>query len=684
MSSINGVIVPSITFYNNNFEINTQLNLVLFRHIILNGANAILLFNSYKEQNFPDVYDQQIKFIKNAYNVTGKKFPVIFGVDGDELDNIIDQIEDLGKKFNKLNFIISPQVSEKMSSSELRTNFENILSSLTLDNPVFLYNNPIQFAGNEIEPKILSKLIEFPNLKGIIDASDKISLYKAYINLINDNFSVFCSNVAKFSTFLQLIPKEFRINSGIVSSMGNLVNICANLFKAALEDNVLEIIQMQELLEDIRDKIYFKFEKGQRFQGLRYAFLYLYKDLLSITLDNFQKDLDSTSIDIIEATVNYLINQKYIYQLYSLNKEEVYRLDEIINLFSDIPILSEQGKIKKIIGPFVSKINTIYRVKFEDSQYIFRFRTSKSFKYENILKEKLLYHFLAGNSPSFYKKIEEIIKTQIGIHFFDKQKPPIVPVANLIYYDETKKRVPYLFTIMDYIHGKPLYRLIEQYLKENRSITTKKFINLFNDIGEMLAKLHEIKFESFYEKITDIGTKKKKNWPEIFSAELEAEIQEAKKYNMEFTEAITDYLSENAMLIEEENEPILLHNDYQGNNVIVKDESKTIRINGLIDFDDWRIGVRALDFVKMDYWMLNYLKKPQLNDSFKQGYMNYNNYKIDNEFNKKVEIYSLFWFLKMYNMKFEKIKKIEKEKESELELISAETYLNEIKKILNL
>ncbi|MFX1393773.1 MAG: dihydrodipicolinate synthase family protein [Promethearchaeota archaeon] len=682
-SQIRGVIVPSIIFFDDDSQIDFELNSVLFKHIFLNGANAILIFNTLDEY-FQDDIDNQIKLVKKAYKSTENKIPVMLGVNGDELDDIIHQIEVLGKKFNELNFILSPQSSEKMSSIELKSYFENIFNSISLDNPLFLYNNPIQFAGNEIQPNIISDFIRFPNLRGIIDGSEKISFFKANISLLNDNFSVFCSNASKFSTFLQLIPKDLRKHSGIVSSMGNLVNISSKLYKAALDDNILDIIQIQELLADIRDKIYFKFQKGQRFQGLKYAFFYLYKDLLSINLDDFQKELDKTSKDIIEATVNYLINQKYIYQLYSLGKEELYRLDEIIKIFSDIPILSEQGKIKKIIGPLDGKVNTIYRVNFENSQYIFRFRTSKTFKYENIVKEKLLFPFMGGIATTFSKKIEEFIDSKKGSYIFDKKKQPIIPIANLIYYDETKERVPYIFTIMDYNHGKTLQNVVNEYLREKRSITTPKFLTLFNNLGEILAKLHEIEFDSFYEKIFYIGTNKKKNWFEIINAELEYEIQEAKKFKLEYISEINDYFRDNATLIEEEKNPILIHNDYQANNIIIKDEPGSIRISGLIDFDDWRIGVRALDFVKMDYWTLEYLKKPQLNEAFKQGYVNYNNYIINDEFKKKIELYSLLWLLKMFNEKSALSKTLKQEKYKDLEFISAESYLGEIKKILNL
>ena len=376
MPSINGVIIPSITFYNDKYEIYQQINTALFRHIVLNGANAIILLSSVEEEEiFSKNPSQVIKLINLAYKTVGEKVSLIMGIRGNKVENIINQIDDIGKKFDKLNFIIAPPYSEKVSLNKLESHFENILGSLTTENNIYLYNNPLQVAGNEIKPEITKNLIKFPQLKGIMDAADKISVYKANSQLLNEEFGVYCSNVAKFSTFLQVIPAELRKFSGIVSSMGNIVNVCRKLYNAALENEILELLQMQELIDDIRSKIYFKFEKGKKYYGIMYAFLYFYKDLLGINLENYLKDLDKASKNIIEATVNYMLNQKHIEQLYSIDKEELYQLDEIIKLFSDIPVLREQGKIKKILGPFDGIFNKIYRVNFENSECVFRFRT---------------------------------------------------------------------------------------------------------------------------------------------------------------------------------------------------------------------------------------------------------------------------------------------------------------------
>ena len=126
---------------------------------------------------------------------------------------------------------------------------------------------------------------------------------------------------------------------------------------------------------------------------LKYAFLHLYKDVIKTPIDelfnispDFQRDLDDITKTRIKATTNYLLNQKLIYQLYSLTKEELFDLNDIIKMFSDVEILTKQGKIKKIIGPIDGSINTIYRTKFENSQLLFRFRTSKIEKKKLILK----------------------------------------------------------------------------------------------------------------------------------------------------------------------------------------------------------------------------------------------------------------------------------------------------------
>ncbi|MFX1337189.1 MAG: dihydrodipicolinate synthase family protein [Promethearchaeota archaeon] len=659
---VNGIIVPSLTFFNKDYEIEMDLNKILIRHALLNKANAIYLFGTTGEGiYFSDKLNEKIKFLNLTIEINDK-IPILLGAFGNEVDEVTNQIETLGKKFSALNFFIAPPFSKKLPADELKIHFESILDSLSLKNHIYLYHNPEQFAGNEIDPKIVQELRNFENLRGIKDASNKINNYKAYIGQLSENFSVLCGDESRFSFFLQLIPLELRKYAGIVPGIANLTNICSKLYKAALEDNILELTQHQEHLDDIRNKIYdIKMNAGKVQRGLKYAFLYLYKDILKIPIEELnivspplQRELEDITKTRIEATTNYLLNQKLIFQLYSLNKDELYDLRDIIRIFSTVDVLIKQGKIKKIIGPLDGQINTIYRVNFENSQLIFRFRTSKTFQYENIAKEKILFPLLNGTlypfSSKFDERIKELLKSPAGNYHFDKQNPPIIPVGNLIYYDESKKLIPYIFTVQEYIHGKTLHKLLEQNIIEdfNLELSTSKFINLFVKLGETLGKLHQIKFSSFYENIYEIGEKNGKIWSEIFHNRLNIEIQEAKKNKLNNIEEIKEFFKDNETLIEEENEAVLIHNDFHSKNIIVKDDVGSIKINGIIDFDNWGIGVKAEDFVKITHWDLEFLDQPEFNKAFYRGYHTYQ--KIDRDFERKIELYSLFWLLKLTNM----------------------------------
>ncbi|MFX0103972.1 MAG: dihydrodipicolinate synthase family protein [Candidatus Hodarchaeota archaeon] len=666
MPKINGIICDTLTFYDKDFGIIKSLNSLLIRHILTNDANSLLLFGSLGDNDLFSI-GEKIKLIEIALEITEKNVPILVGIYGNQIDKVLNQIENLGKNFQDLNFMISPPFSEKIPIDNMKSYFENILGSISLKNQIYLINNPLLFAGNEIEPDLLKNLIKYTNLKGLNDSFYNIKKCKSYIQLINKNFSVFCGLEENSQNFFQLVPLGLRKYSGIVSNISNLVNICSKLYKYALEDNILELLQLQEQINDIRNKIYeIKTNEVKEKIGLKYAFLHLYKDLISrtnIKTNYFNEKLydriDPISKERIEATVNYLLNNKQIYKLYFLGKKELYQFDEIIKTFSKIEVLVQQGKVKKIKGPYIIDFNTLYRVKFENSQLVFRFRTDQFSLLENLVKEKLLYPFLdeslTPNDIDLRKKVKEIINNKKGAYKFTKERPPLIPVCNLIYFDETKGIVPSIFTVQEYIRGKPLFQLINQYFNEGKNIYTKKFQDLFSNLGEHLGNLHKIKFDSYYKNISNIGKKLKLSYSEFFENELEQKLQEARKNKIDFSDEIRDFYRDNSSLIDDEAEYVLLHNDFKSQNIIVKEELGAIKINGIVDFDNWCVGSRAQDFIKIDYWILKPLNKPLLYSSFYDTYSKF--YNVDKEFKKKIEIYKLIWLLDEYNFESELIKK---------------------------
>jgi len=692
---IRGVIVPSLTYFNEDYEINTTLQTLLIKHLLVNGADSLYLFSSTGEGDFfADKIEEKIKLINLSLELTGKKIPIILGFLSNNEEILIDHIEELGKRYNNLNFVVNSPFLEKKSSNLLKDHFTKVFETINVKNSLYLYNNPQQFAGNAINPEIVNYLLRYSNFKGIIDTFDNINFCKTYINLINDNFTLICAKEDNFQQFFQLVPLNLRINTGIIPSISNLVNICSKLYFYALEEKVLELYQIQEQLNDIINKVYdIKSIEGKEIRGLKYAFLYLYKDILPFSIDElnilsprYSSKLDEITKGRIEAIVNYLLNQKLIYQLYTLAKEDIYQLNEIINRFANVEILVNQGKIKRILGPFDGENNTIYRVNFENSQMIFRFRTSKFFPYEDIIKEKLLFPILDGKlkpeSSNFRESIKKIITIKIGDHFFDKQNPPVIPVKDLVYYDETRENVPYMFSVQEYINGESLEYVLNQYIVKNFNFNKSKFINLFSSLGDILLKLHNIKFNFFQDNIINIGKQSALTWLDLFKSRLEIQIQEAKRNKFELDKEIEKYFKDFESLIEEENEAILIHNDFQWKNIIVNDEATQIKVNGIIDFDEWALGVRAQDFAKMELITFKLLDNINLKNKFYETYSK--SYRIDNDFNKKIELYCIYSLLKDYNNEMLKSRNIEHVKLSEKFKSRANYYLNEIKHILEI
>jgi len=635
---------------------------------------------------------EKVKLIELVSEITEKKIPILIGIYSNEADESINQIENLGKKFDYLNFMISPPFKEKKPEDGLKSFFENILGSTTIKNPIYLINNPPQFAGNEIDPILLKSLIQFPNLKGINDAFYNIKNCKSYLQNLSPNFAVICGMEQNSQTFLQLIPINMRKYSGILSNLSNIANMVSKLYNYATEDNILELLQLQEQINDIRNKIYeVKTNEIKENIGLKYAFMHLYKDLISKTnvdisyvYKELQSQIDPISKERIEVIVNYLLNHKQIYKLYFLGKKDLYQFDEIISTFSKIDVLVKQGKVKKIKGPYITDDNTVYRVNFENSHLVFRFLTSQFYSMENLIKEKLLYPFLDKTlNPSdinLRQKVKEIINIKTGEYIFNKDKPPIIPVSNLIYYDETMETIPYPFSVQEYIRGKPLFQLINRYVNQKKTLSAKKFLDLFSNLGEQLGYLHEIKFDSYFNKINDIGTSLKRTYSEYFEIELEERLQEAKKNGIDFCDEIRNYYRENSSLIADETEYVLLHNDFKSQNIIVKEEKGVIKINGIVDFDNWCVGCRAKDFIKIDYWILKPLNNTSFYSSFYNAYSKF--YAINKDFKNKIELYKLIWLISEYNFESELIKKSKQINLISTESTSLERYLYEIKAII--
>ena len=188
---LGGVIVPSITIFNENYEVIVRANSILYKHILLNGADSIFLFGSMGEGLFfHNNVKEKIKLIELAYNESDNKIPILCGVFGNQADEILNQMEQLGKIFNNLYFVLAPPFKKKLNFAELEAFFENCIGSFNLNNGIILYNNPFNFSNNEIKMEHIKKLINFSNVEGIKDTTMNIKNTQSYVQFMNEDFGL--------------------------------------------------------------------------------------------------------------------------------------------------------------------------------------------------------------------------------------------------------------------------------------------------------------------------------------------------------------------------------------------------------------------------------------------------------------------------------------------------------------
>jgi aminoglycoside phosphotransferase (APT) family kinase protein len=345
-------------------------------------------------------------------------------------------------------------------------------------------------------------------------------------------------------------------------------------------------------------------------------------------------------------------------------------------------------------GPFDGKINSIYRLTYEAGAgpvtFIFRARISEAFRYESIVKEKVLFPILDGTvnlqgGGELRKQIEKLLAAKTGSHVFSDEKPPAIPVQSLYHYDESGKQIPYLFSVMDFLPGVSMYEYMETHGVKNKPLkdiptpVAKSLKKAFTDVGEAMASIHAIEFPAFYNAITDIGDPSKVvNWKELFAARVKKLMDEAAGWPAikPFLPGFQKYFDENIALIPEEDTPVLFHNDFQPQNFIIDDQSG--KVKGYIDFDNWQVGVKEQEFVKMQYWGLRELD-PAFEKAFLDGYKRH--HKVDKDFLARVNVYKAQWFLLVHNFEMSKIAKNELNATVDKRFPAAEKYIEEIKKI---
>ncbi|MFH2027993.1 MAG: aminoglycoside phosphotransferase family protein [Nanoarchaeota archaeon] len=177
-----------------------------------------------------------------------------------------------------------------------------------------------------------------------------------------------------------------------------------------------------------------------------------------------------------------------------------------------------------------------------------------------------------------------------------------VPVPKFLNIDTSKKLFPQTYALLSKIPGKEL---------------TKNNTGQIKEAGNLLAKIHSIKFNRFgwiVGKKIDPGFKK---WEEFCNFDFNHKInnlKEHKKISVSKIKDIINYYKENKHVLDIKDKPCLIHKDYHFSHIL----NYKNKISGIIDVE-WAIsGHNELDLVKSIMWMFPNDKR--LQNIFLGGY----------------------------------------------------------------
>lgn len=213
-----------------------------------------------------------------------------------------------------------------------------------------------------------------------------------------------------------------------------------------------------------------------------------------------------------------------------------------------------------------------------------------------------------------------------------------VPVPEVYSVDISKKILPKAFILYSNIEGENLDTYYER--------TGDK--KIMAEAGELLAKMHSIKFPSYGWIMGKYIEPRFSRWPDFMSYDMDeklSKLSKVRKFPKNLIYKTIDYFIENKNLLHIKKGPCLLHKDYHFSHIFVKDK----KISGIIDIE-WAIaGHNELDLVKSKWFMFE--RFPDIANQFLRGYKKYG--EISKKFDKREEMYKCVLLIGLIGLSYE-------------------------------
>jgi hypothetical protein len=297
------------------------------------------------------------------------------------------------------------------------------------------------------------------------------------------------------------------------------------------------------------------------------------------------------------------------------------------------PILAKYLGGDGVVGAYGTRSGTFNRViKFDYGGRHLGVRVAfdlQHFRYErNIIKEVFAISLLEhAGQPMDDERIRHVVDGLMA-------KPKGADLAHewvrpVLYYDWSMLDLPFPFFIFEWIDGNVLWE--------------QPFADHYHRSGKMLAGLHRVRFENFYENIFAIHHYPR-SWRDHLRVCFNRELARAE---LTLPEKLLQHLQSVDLSKLTPGGACLVHNDFSGANVVIDQQGAP----HVIDWDNWVVDCPELDLVKMKYWTaigrdghLTY--RSGLYDAFLQGYKEASDQPVDEG---RLRAYEYLWLLRCFN-----------------------------------
>lgn len=175
-----GIITPIVTPFKRNVsqEINYEATKELIDHLISHGVNGIFILGSNGEFHVIDE-DEKIEFTKKVVEFVDKRVPVYVGTGACSTRATIRLSKAVEAAGADALSVITPYFL-KPTDENLYNHYKEIAESVNI--PIMLYNIP-KATGCPLNPELVERLANIPNIKGIKDSSGDVDNLKAYAEI---------------------------------------------------------------------------------------------------------------------------------------------------------------------------------------------------------------------------------------------------------------------------------------------------------------------------------------------------------------------------------------------------------------------------------------------------------------------------------------------------------------------